>query len=162
MPTIELGRWLLVAVVIVGLAFAATVVSAHGTDTTTDHPYNTTTDHPYNTTTDNPYNGTEAPPYNGTAAEWEIWMENHMTEHVGSGSVAWMESHMGVTVEEMAQHMAEANYTGHGAGYLHHDHTSGYGTQDFGHGGGYSVHDDTHRDDTHRGGYGMTGRGHGC
>ena len=147
MTTLDSGRWLLVAIAIVGLALGATAVSAHGTDATTEHPYN----------------GTEAPPYNGTAAEWEVWMENHMSEHMGSGSVAWMEAHMGVTVEEMAQHMAEANYTGHGGEYLHHNHSGGYGTHDFGHGGGYGVHaDDTHQSDTPRGGSGMTGRGHGC
>lgn len=146
MPTIETGRWLLVALAIVGLALAATAVSAHGTAVTTDHPYN----------------GTEAPPYNGTAAEWDVWMETHMTEHMGPGSVAWMEAHTGVTIEEMAQHMAEAHSIGHGVGYLNHDHADGYGIQDA---DDYGVQDDTHREDSHRddtrrGGYGMAG--HGC
>jgi hypothetical protein len=37
-------------------------------------------------------------------------MEAQMTEHMGPGSVEWMESHMGVTVDEMAQDMADEEY----------------------------------------------------
>jgi hypothetical protein len=33
-----------------------------------------------------------------------------MTEHMGPGSVEWMESHMGVTVDEMGQDMADGEY----------------------------------------------------
>ncbi len=36
MTNVRLGRWPLVALAIVGLAFAAPVVSAHGTDTTAE------------------------------------------------------------------------------------------------------------------------------
>lgn len=89
----NIGTWLLVVLAIVGLAFATPVVSAHGTETTAD--------------------GT--PPYNGTATEWAMWMGSHMTEHMGSGSVEWMESHMGVTVDEMARDMADGDYD-HGYG----------------------------------------------
>ncbi|MFC7130503.1 hypothetical protein [Haloferax chudinovii] len=85
MTTFKIGRWLLVALAIVGLAVAAPVVSAHGNDTTAD----------------------DAPPYNGTATEWTAWMESQMTDHMGPGAVEWMESHMGVTVDEMGQDMAD-------------------------------------------------------
>ena len=88
MTNIRLGRWLPVALAIVALAFAAPVVSAHGDETTAN----------------------DAPPDNATADEWATWMEAQMTEHMGPGAVEWMESHMGVTVDEMAQDMAEDNY----------------------------------------------------
>jgi hypothetical protein len=88
MTNFTLGRWLLVALAIVGLAFAAPVVSAHGTDTTAD----------------------DAPTDNATADDWATWMEPQMTEHMGPGAVEWMESHMGVTVDEMAQDMAGEEY----------------------------------------------------
>ncbi|MFC6987560.1 hypothetical protein ACFQJD_02200 [Haloplanus sp. GCM10025708] len=88
MTNFKLGRWLLVALAIVGLAFAAPVVSAHGNDTTAD----------------------DAPTDNTTADEWATWMEAQMTEHMGPGSVEWMESHMGVTVNEMAQDMADEEH----------------------------------------------------
>jgi hypothetical protein len=92
MTAIRIGRWLLVVLAIVGLAFTASVVSAHGDDPTAD----------------------DAPPYNGTADDWAAWMEAHMTEHMGPGSVEWMESHMGVTVDEMARDMADGDYDDHG------------------------------------------------
>ena len=90
MTNFTIGRWLLVALAIIGLAFAAPVVSAHGNETTAN----------------------DAPPYDGTAADWAAWMEGHMTEHMGPGAVEWMESHMGVTVDEMAQDMADDDYDG--------------------------------------------------
>ncbi len=97
MTEIKLGRWLLVALAIVGLAFAAPVVSAHGNDTTADDAH-----------TDN-----------ATADDWATWMEAQMTEHMGPGSVEWMESHMGVTVDEMGQAMADGEHRGgmHGQGH---------------------------------------------
>jgi len=89
MTNFTLGRWLLVALAIVGLAFAAPVVSAHGDDATAD----------------------DAPTDNAIAAdEWATWMEAQMTEHIGPGSVEWMESHTGVTVDEMARDMADEEY----------------------------------------------------
>jgi len=84
MTNVKLGRWLLVALAILGLAFAAPVVSAHGNDTTAD----------------------DARP-SDEADDWAVWMEAQMTEHMGPGSVEWMESHMGVTVDEMAQDMPD-------------------------------------------------------
>ena len=90
MTNFTLGRWLLVALAIVGLAFAAPVVSAHGDETAAD----------------------DAPTDNTTADEWATWMEAQMTEHMGPGAVEWMESHMGVTVDEMAQDMADDDYNG--------------------------------------------------
>jgi hypothetical protein len=88
MTNIRIGRWLLVVLAIVGLALTASVVSAHGDDPT----------------------GEDAPPYDGTAVAWAAWMETHMTDHMGTGSVEWMESHMGVTIDEMAQGMADGDY----------------------------------------------------
>ncbi|EJN56957.1 hypothetical protein [Halogranum rubrum] len=90
MTNIRIGRWLLVALAIVGLAFAVPLVSAHGDGTTAD----------------------DAPPYSGTATEWDTWMEAQMTEHMGPGAVEWMESYMGVTVDEMVQDMADDDYDG--------------------------------------------------
>ena len=90
MTNVKLGRWLLVALAIVGLAFAAPAVGAHGTDTTAN----------------------DAPTDNAAADDWATWMEAQMTEHMGPGSVEWMESHMGVTIEEMAQDMADNDYNG--------------------------------------------------
>ncbi|WP_254534889.1 hypothetical protein [Halomarina litorea] len=97
MTNFTIGRWLLVALATIGLAFAAPVVSAHGNETSAD----------------------DAPPYDGTADDWAAWMEDHMTEHMGPGAVEWMESHMGVTVDEMAQDMADDDYNGgmYGQGY---------------------------------------------
>lgn len=85
MTTFNTRTWLLVVLAIVGLAVAAPVVSAHGNDTAAD----------------------DAPPYNGTATEWTAWMESHMNDHMGPGAAEWMESYMGVTVEEMGEDMAD-------------------------------------------------------
>jgi hypothetical protein len=87
MTTFTLGRWLLVALALVGLALAVPAVGAHGNDTIAD-------DHPDD----------------GTAADWATWMEGHMTDHMGPGSVEWMESHVGVTVDEMADDVADDDY----------------------------------------------------
>ena len=93
MTTITLGRWLLVALAVVGLAFAAPAVSAHGEAST----------------------AYDAPPDNATAEEWATWMDAQMTDHMGPGATEWMESHMGVTVEEMGQDMADdGDMTGYG------------------------------------------------
>ena len=139
MTNFTLGRWLLVAVAVVGLAFAAPVVSAHSTDTTAD----------------------DTPTDNATADQWAIWMEAQMTEHMGPGSIEWMESQMGVTVEGMAQGQGmadEGNHNGtddrhhNGADDRHHD-----GTGDGHHGGT----DDRHHDGTGDGHHGgMYGQGH--
>ena len=82
--------WLIVALVIVGLAFVVPTVSAHGNATTAD----------------------DAPPYDGTADDWATWMEAHMIDHMGPGSVEWMENHMGLTVDEMAEDMADDGQMG--------------------------------------------------
>lgn len=86
MTNFTLGRWLVVALAIVGLAFVAPVVSAHGNETTAD----------------------DAPTSDETADDWAAWMKAQMTEHMGPDSVEWMESHMGVTVDEMAGATAAA------------------------------------------------------
>lgn len=85
MTTLRIGRWLLATLAIVGLVFAAPVVSAH----------------------ENGPVASDAPPYDGTADEWTAWMESHMTDQMGPGAVEWMESHMGVTVDEMGREMAD-------------------------------------------------------
>ncbi|TQQ78378.1 hypothetical protein EGH24_15005 [Halonotius terrestris] len=93
----NLGRWLLVALAIVGLAFAAPVVSAHGGE---------------------PIQGNETiadrTPADGGAADWATWMEGHMTDYMGPDAIDEMEAHMGVTVDEMAQDMENDNYTATG------------------------------------------------
>ena len=50
-------------------------------------------------------NHTDAPE-NGTAAEWGAWMEQHMTEHMGADAAKQMQERMGMTFEEMGEHMA--------------------------------------------------------
>ena len=101
MTNFKLGRWLLVALAIVGLAFAPGLVSAHGTETTAD----------------------DAPPYDA-ADDWATWMESHMTDYMGPGAVEWMASHAGVTVDEMAREMADDDYHDDGR-YGHDDHNDG-------------------------------------
>lgn len=90
MTTFTRGRWLLVALAVVGLALAAPAVSAHGNDTTAD----------------------DTPTDNATADDWATWMEAQMTEHMGPGSVEWMESHTGVTVNEMGREAADQHRGG--------------------------------------------------
>ncbi|MBX0297463.1 hypothetical protein [Haloarcula nitratireducens] len=97
MTNITIGRWLLAALAIVGLAFVPGLVSAHGTTTTAD----------------------DAPPYNETADDWATWMEGHTTDHMGPGIVEWMESHTGETVDEMTQDMGDDDHDRgmHGQGH---------------------------------------------
>lgn len=45
-------------------------------------------------------------PENASAEEWATWMEHHMTEHMGADAAKQMEDHMGMTYEEMGEHMA--------------------------------------------------------
>ena len=97
MTNVKLGRWLLVAIAIVGLAFAAPVVSAHGSDAT----------------------AADAPADDASADERVTWMEAQMTEHVGPGSVEWMESHMGLTVDEMARDVADEEHHNGADGEYH-------------------------------------------
>lgn len=97
MQTNSLGRWLLVGLAILALAVTAPLVSAHGTATP----------------------AAEAPDTDATAADWADWMDDHMTEHMGPDGVAWMESHMGVTVDEMARDMADGDYDDHMVGQGH-------------------------------------------
>jgi hypothetical protein len=104
MNTRPLGRWLLVALALLAVAFAVPAVSAHGAESTQTNA--TATAHT---------------PADGDAAAWAAWMEGQMTDHMGPGAVAEMEAHMGVTVEEMAQAMGDRGHTaggpaGQGAG----------------------------------------------
>ena len=50
-------------------------------------------------------NHTDAPG-NGTAAEWGAWMEQHMTDHMGADAAKQMQEQMGMSYEEMGEHMA--------------------------------------------------------
>lgn len=97
MTNFNVGRWLLVTLAIVGLALVAPVVSAHGNDTIAD----------------------DAPVNNGTATEWGAWMDSHMTDHMGPGTIEQMESHMGMTIDEMAQVMADRGHGGGMSGQAH-------------------------------------------
>ena len=146
MTTTTTGRWLLVALAIVGLAVAASAVSAHGTGpTATDaSPYNATADW-----TDDDV----------TAAEWATWMEAHMTAHVGPDAVEWMETRMGVSLEEMAREMAQHGVAGPGtaSGYGTHGPGAGYGPQ--APGAGYGPQGPTSGDSPHDRGYGYGPRG---
>jgi hypothetical protein len=45
-------------------------------------------------------------PDNGTAAEWGTWMEQHMTDHMGADAAKQMQERMGMSYEEMGEHMA--------------------------------------------------------
>lgn len=89
-----LGRWLLVALAIAGLAFAAPAVSAHG-----DEPV--------------PENGTavDGVPADGDVADWETRIDGHMTEFPWPDGLDETESHTGVTVGETAQGMSDDAYT---------------------------------------------------
>ena len=90
----NLGWWLLVALAIGGLAVAAPAVSAHG-----DEP-----------TQENETAAVEMP-VDTDATDWAAWMDGHMTDDMGPATVEEMESHMGVTVDEMAQNVADDNHT---------------------------------------------------
>lgn len=127
MTKLNVTPWLLVALAVVVLAVAAPAVSAHGNDSATD----------------------EAPPENGTAADWASWMDGHMTDHMGPGATEWMESHAGVTVDEMAQYMAEGDYDHRvDDDHVADDHYRGSGDYDRGSGNGDAR--------------GTPGGGHGC
>ena len=86
----NIARWLLVALAIVGLAFAVPAVSAHG-----DAPVRE------NET------AADGTPVDGEAAAWATWMEAHMTDHMGPNAVTQMETYTGVTVDEMARDMTD-------------------------------------------------------
>lgn len=152
--TTTTSRWLLVVLAIVALAIAAPLVSAHGEDSTADDP--------------RPY-GPDAPPANATAEEWAVWMETRMTDHMGPDGVAWMEAHTGVTLEEMAEAMANGTYPPHaydgprgdgvrprGPGYGPHGDAFGP------HGPGYGPHGDGFGPQGTDRGHGMGGWGRGC
>lgn len=80
----DFTRTVLAALAILLLAVGG--VAAHGTsDTTSDH---------------------DNVPENASAAEWATWMEEHMTEHMGADAAARMQDRMGMSYEEMGEHMA--------------------------------------------------------
>lgn len=91
-----LGLSLLVAFAIVGLAFAAPAVSAHGDGPT---PGNQT--------------AADERPADTDTADRTAWMAAHVTEHMGPDAIEAMESHMGVSVGEMTRGMATDD---HGSG----------------------------------------------
>lgn len=45
---------------------------------------------------------------NASADEWATWMEQHMTEHIGADAAAQMQDRMGMSYEEMGEHMASS------------------------------------------------------
>jgi len=63
MTGFNINRWLLVAIAVLGLAFAAPVVSAHGDAPTPD----------------------DAHPHDGTDDGWPTWMDGHDGDHHGDG-----------------------------------------------------------------------------
>lgn len=89
----NLGRWLLVALATVGLAFAVPAVSAHG---------------------DEPMQGNETAvdgmSADGATADWAAWMDGHMTDHVGPGAADAMGWHRGATVDDVAQDTADHDH----------------------------------------------------
>lgn len=97
MTTFKLGHWLLVALALVGLALVVPLVGAHGNETTAG----------------------DAPGDDGTAAEWADWMDSHVTDHMGPDGAEQMESHMGVSVDEMARDMAAGDHGGGMGGQGH-------------------------------------------
>lgn len=50
--------------------------------------------------------GHDDAPVNGSAADWAAWMEQHMTEYMGADAAAQMQERMGMSYEEMGEHMA--------------------------------------------------------
>lgn len=60
-------------------------VAAHGTDTDSDH---------------------DTRPENGSTADWAAWMEQQMTEQMGADRASQMQERMGMSYEEMGEHMA--------------------------------------------------------
>lgn len=122
MSTITTGRVLLVAALALGLIVTAPAVSAHGGEPTAQPP---TTDHP----------GADA-----DASTWARWMESRMESHMGPGSVEWMESHMGLSVDEMARDMATGGHTQAEYGHDHGEYGNGHGDYGHGHGGDHQDH----------------------
>jgi len=92
-------RRLLVTVTFLGVVLAAPVVGAHVADPVATDPRPADT-HPVGA-----WNGT-AHDWNGTVDDRAAWMDARMTDHMGPNGVAWMETRMGVPVDEMAQWMA--------------------------------------------------------
>lgn len=76
---------LTVLAVLAILLLTAGVVTAHDNDeSTTDH---------------------DDAPVNGSAADWAAWIEQHMTERMGADAAAQMQERMGMSYEEMGEHM---------------------------------------------------------
>lgn len=100
----KIGRSVLVVLAIVGLAFAAPGVSAHGDESPAGNE-----------------TAADGMPADGDAAAWAAWMNGHMLDQMGPGAVAEMESYMGVTVDEMAQDMADGKRSTAGMTSQGHD-----------------------------------------
>jgi len=148
MTNLPTGRWLLVGLAIIAVVMAAPLASAHGPGPTATA-------------------ANETPPYNGTTDDWAAWMEAHMAEHMGPGAVEWMEAHMGLTVEQMSEHMADDG-DGHAGPWMDGNGTDGPGM----HGGasgpgmpGSGAYGPGMGGGTYgpgMGGYGPYGMGHAC
>lgn len=61
-------------------------------------------------------------PDNETAEEWADWMEQHMIDHMGAEAVEHMQAHMGMSFEEMGEHMSHMDDS-----HQEHEHGSGMG-----------------------------------
>lgn len=48
----------------------------------------------------------DTPSENASAEKWGTWMEQHMTEHMGADAAEQMEHQMGMSYDEMGEHMA--------------------------------------------------------
>lgn len=86
-----LGRWLLVTLALVGLALAVPA-GAHG-----DGPVQANETAQTNTTV-----AAETPAVNDTA-DWPALLDDHMVTHMGPAATEWMESHMGVSLDDSTQ-----------------------------------------------------------
>lgn len=88
------GLVLLVAVAVLALLLVATLATSQTARPMADYA------HPYGADTD----------------KMAIWMDARMTDHLGPGYVAWMEAHMGATVDEMTRYMTGNSHRGGMAG----------------------------------------------
>ena len=50
--------------------------------------------------------GHDDAPVNGSAADWAAWMEQRMTEQMGTDAAAQMQERMGMSYQEMGEHIA--------------------------------------------------------
>ena len=76
---------LTVLAVLAALLITAGGVAAHGNDKNTS--------------------GHDDASMDGSAADWAAWMEQHMTEHMGADAAARIQERIGMSYQEMDEHM---------------------------------------------------------